>query len=110
MESAWDNWKKGFDVWEKATAGLLETMMKSPLLLEPTGTLLTQMMKLKAASDRAVEAQSATALGAPGQSAAHPGAGAVHAALDARRMAYGDRYRLDDDAAGPHARRYRYRT
>ena len=51
--SAWENWKKGFDVWEKATASYLESWLKSPILLEPSGALLTGVMRLKAASDRA---------------------------------------------------------
>jgi hypothetical protein len=61
---AWDNWKKAFDVWEKATAGYLETVLKSPLVLEPSGALLTGLMRLKTASDRAT-AQYWGALGLP---------------------------------------------
>ena len=49
----WDMWKKGFDAWEASTAQLLEAWMKSPLVLEPSGALLTATMKMKAASDRA---------------------------------------------------------
>lgn len=50
----WDQWKRGFDAWESATAKLMEQVMKSPLVLGPSGTLLTAAMKAKAASDRAV--------------------------------------------------------
>jgi hypothetical protein len=51
---AWENWKKGFDVWEKTTASYLETLLKNPLVLEPSGALLTGVMRMKAASDRAI--------------------------------------------------------
>lgn len=48
----WDTYKKGFDAWENATAKLLETWLKSPLVLKPAGSMLTNMMRMKAASDR----------------------------------------------------------
>lgn len=51
--NGWDTYKQGFDAWEKATAQLLETWLKSPLVLEPAGTLLTSVMKVKTASDKA---------------------------------------------------------
>ena len=35
----WDMWKKGFDAWESATANYLEQVMKSPLLLGPSGAI-----------------------------------------------------------------------
>jgi hypothetical protein len=50
----WDMWKKGFDAWEASTARWLERGLKSSLLLEPTGMMLTMAMKAKAASDRAI--------------------------------------------------------
>ena len=50
----WDTWKKGFDTWENRTAELLETVMKSNVVLAPVGTLLTVTMKMKTKSDRAV--------------------------------------------------------
>lgn len=49
----WDAWKKGFDAWESATAGLVERWMRSPLVLGPSGAMLTAAMKAKAASDKA---------------------------------------------------------
>ena len=52
----WDAYKKAFDVWEGATARYLETWLKSPLVLAPTGAALTAAMKLKTASDRAAAA------------------------------------------------------
>ena len=48
----WDMWKKGFDLWENATAQYVEQVMKSPLVLGPSGTLLTAAMKAKAAGDQ----------------------------------------------------------
>lgn len=52
----WDEWRKGFDVWEGATAKMLEAWMRSPLVLGPSGAMLTAAMKAKAASDRAAAA------------------------------------------------------
>ncbi len=50
----WEQWKKGFDAWENATAQYLEQWMKSPAVLQPSGTLLTAAMKTKAMTDRAL--------------------------------------------------------
>jgi hypothetical protein len=50
----WQEWKKGFDAWESATAKYLETWMRSPLVLGPAGVWLTAMMKAKTASDKAM--------------------------------------------------------
>ncbi len=49
----WKMWKKGFNTWEKTTARYLEEMLKSPLILEPSGKLLTAAMKAKKKSDDA---------------------------------------------------------
>ncbi len=49
----WDMWKKGFDAWEGATARYLEQVMKNPLVLGPSGAMLTAAMKAKAAGDKA---------------------------------------------------------
>jgi TolA-binding protein len=50
----WDTWKKGFDAWENKTAALLEQMLKSSVVLQPMGMMMSQAMKAKAASDKAV--------------------------------------------------------
>jgi hypothetical protein len=50
----WDTWKKGFDTWEARTAGLVEQVMKNPLVLEPLGAMLTAAMKAKISSDKAL--------------------------------------------------------
>jgi hypothetical protein len=51
---AWDMYKKAFFAWENATAKFLETALKSPLVLGPSGAMLTSAMKAKAMSDKAV--------------------------------------------------------
>ncbi|GAC1352338.1 MAG: hypothetical protein NVSMB1_14220 [Polyangiales bacterium] len=53
MVALWDFWKKGFDSWEDATARYLEQVLKSPLLLGPSGAFLTMMMKAKSKTDLA---------------------------------------------------------
>jgi hypothetical protein len=49
----WETYKKGFEIWENATAKYLEHWLKSPLLLAPSGAFLGGAMKAKAAYDRA---------------------------------------------------------
>ena len=49
----WDRWKKGFDAWETTTAKHVEKWMKSPLMLTPSGAMLSATMKAKATKDRA---------------------------------------------------------
>ncbi len=60
----WDQWKKGFDIWEDVTAKYLEQVLQSPALLQPAGSLLTVAMKAKAQSDKAA-AQYWSGLGLP---------------------------------------------
>lgn len=49
----WSHMKKAFDSWEMTTARYLEEVLKSPVVLAPSGAMLTMIMKLRAASDRA---------------------------------------------------------
>ena len=49
----WETWKKGFDAWENATAKYMESVLKSPLVLGPSGMLLGTAVKAKAAYDKA---------------------------------------------------------
>ena len=49
----WGMWKKGFDAWEGATATYLEQVTKNPLLLGPSGKMLSTAMKAKAQADKA---------------------------------------------------------
>jgi hypothetical protein len=50
----WDMWKKSFDVWENETAKFLEVVMKSPMMLGPSGKLLSSVMKAKTTYDTAL--------------------------------------------------------
>ena len=52
--TTWEMWKKGFDTWENATADYFEKWMKSPLVLGPSGTLMSTAMKAKAHGDKLV--------------------------------------------------------
>ena len=47
-------WKKGFDVWERATADYLDTVLKNEAVLLPSGAMLTAAMKMKSAADDAM--------------------------------------------------------
>lgn len=51
----WDTWKKGFFAWEDTTARYLEQVLKSPILLAPSGVLLGGVMKAKTAYDKAAQ-------------------------------------------------------
>lgn len=51
----WEQWKKGFDAWEKATAPVLDKWLRNPVVLTPLGALFTQGFKAKAAADKATE-------------------------------------------------------
>lgn len=52
----WDMWKKGFYAWENATANYLEVVLKNPLILGSSGSLLTGTMKARAAQKKALNA------------------------------------------------------
>ena len=49
-----DVYKQSFDAWEKATADLMDVWLRSPLVLQPAGYMLTAAMKAKSMSDHAV--------------------------------------------------------
>jgi hypothetical protein len=51
---AWDMYKKAFFAWENATAKVLEAWLRSPLVLGPSGAMLTATMRAKAQGDKAV--------------------------------------------------------
>ena len=53
MMLGWNLFKKGFDAWENATARYVEQVMKNPLVLGPSGAMMTAAMKAKTASDKA---------------------------------------------------------
>jgi hypothetical protein len=48
----WDRWKKGFDAWEDSTARQLESLLRSPAVLTPSGALLSKVLKGKARADQ----------------------------------------------------------
>ena len=52
----WHAWKKGFEAWENATARYTQVWLKSPLVLGPSGAMLSAAMRAKAAHDRATTA------------------------------------------------------
>ena len=52
----WDQFKQGFDAWERITADYLERLLQSDSVLRPAGSLLTFSMKTKAATDKAAAA------------------------------------------------------
>ena len=82
--NAWDMWKKGFDAWEVETAKFLESFVRSPLLLGPSGAMLTVAMKAKTATDKA----KASLLGAIGLPTRHDQERVLHALnrLESRLM------------------------
>ena len=49
----WSQWKAAFDAWESSTAKWVEEWMKSPLVLGPSGAMLTAAMKAKKSADDA---------------------------------------------------------
>ncbi len=51
----WDEWKKGFYAWEDATAKYTAEWLRSPLVLGPSATMLTILLKAKAAGDQVKE-------------------------------------------------------
>jgi hypothetical protein len=50
----WEQWKKGFFVWEDATATYLEDVLKNPSVLGPAGQMLAGAMKARAAGEQAL--------------------------------------------------------
>jgi hypothetical protein len=48
-----DTWKKGFDAWERATAGAFDELLRNRAVLGPAGAALSAAMRVKAAGDRA---------------------------------------------------------
>jgi hypothetical protein len=61
---AWDLWKQGFYAWENQTAQFLEQVLKSPLVLGPSGMFLGAVMKARAAQEKAA-ADAIAAMGLP---------------------------------------------
>lgn len=51
----WDIWKKSFYKWENTTAKYLEKVLKNPVVLGPSGRMLSMMMKSKAKAGEAAD-------------------------------------------------------
>lgn len=56
MFQGFEQWKKGFDAWEQSTAKIMDAWLKSPGVLEPSGFVLSAIMRMKKASDMAMSA------------------------------------------------------
>ena len=54
MSDMWEQWKKGFFVWENATAQYMEDVLKNPAVLGPSGQLLSGAMKARAKGEHAL--------------------------------------------------------
>ena len=63
-ETTWRLWRKAFDTWEATTADHLETWLKSPVVLAPSGTALKFYMNARSQRERWL-AQYYAALGIP---------------------------------------------
>lgn len=48
----WDVWKQGFTAWEQATSQYMEKVLSTPSVLGGASSMLTMIMKTKAATDR----------------------------------------------------------
>jgi len=48
----WDQWKKGFFAWEGATAEYMESVLKNPAVLGPSGHLLAGAMRARGKGER----------------------------------------------------------
>lgn len=54
MQTPWAIWKRAFYAWENQTAKYIEEVLQNPSVLEPSGKMLGQMMKMKASSNKAM--------------------------------------------------------
>lgn len=54
MTTLFQTWKKEFDAWEARAAKVSSQVLESPAVLEPSGALLSLVMRGKARTDRAL--------------------------------------------------------
>lgn len=54
VQTPWEYWKRAFYAWENQAAKYMEEVLQNPQMLGPSGTMLGNMMKGKAASDKAM--------------------------------------------------------
>lgn len=71
----WATWKSAFDAWEQSTAKWTEQVLASPLVLEPSGAMLSAVMRARAAADK----RAATWWGAVGLPTRHDQERMMHA-------------------------------
>lgn len=88
----WDMWKKGFFAWESAAAEYTEQWMRSPFVLKPSGTILSTVMKIKTANDKAA----ATWLGAMGLPTKRDQERTLHALNELQSKLYDLEDRIED--------------
>jgi hypothetical protein len=50
-----DRWTKGFDAWESRAAKISSEVLESPRVLEPSGALLSSVLRGKARANRALQ-------------------------------------------------------
>lgn len=55
MATLFEKWRKGFDAWEARAAKVSSRVLESPAVLEPSGALLSALMRQRARADRALE-------------------------------------------------------
>ena len=51
-KQSWQFWKRGFDAWEKATSRYAETVLRSPAVLAPAGSVVTAVSKAQAQREK----------------------------------------------------------
>ncbi len=52
----WNRWRQGFTAWEAVTSQYTDKLLASPAVLGPAASLLSAVMKAKAATDRVTSA------------------------------------------------------
>lgn len=55
MSTAFEKFKKHFDKWEARAAEASSDLLQSPFVLEPSGALLSALMRSKARTDKAMQ-------------------------------------------------------
>lgn len=88
----WDTWKKGFYAWENSTAKYAEEMLRSPLILKPSGKMLSLGMRMKSANEKAM----ATWLGAMGMPTKRDQERTLHALNQLQSQLYDLEERIED--------------
>ena len=56
FEDTWKLWKKGFDAWDAATTRYFDAVLRSPVMLVPSGSMVTGLAKAQARRDKMMSA------------------------------------------------------